>query len=310
VIHLTLNQISAYLDGELPEASIELVRLHLSACLECTERFGHIEEQEEALGRLLVNDPGDAFFAGFADRVLGAPTPRDSTHAEAVPAAAPEPRPPVAHAAAPAPPAVAPAPPPKPPHAPHHAPRRPPSHRARHAVLAASLLLVVSAIAVVAMRRGMMDSPSAAWILEHLDPTSWFGGPNRRAAPSSPGDSEPEKPPAAPADSNGAYPTVIDSGALDRAAARSAMAESVGSPEAYDEAAEAWLDALPLLANDPEEVASGRREVASARYVAWGLLPTPQRRAAALEAVRAYLLCAPPGAQRDLAWKWLARLKR
>jgi len=88
------------------------------------------------------------------------------------------------------------------------------------------------------------------------------------------------------------------------------MAESVRSPEAYDEAAAAWTDALPLLENDPEELASGRREVASARYVAWSLMPTPNRRGAALDAVRAYLLVAPPGPERDLAWKWLARLKR
>jgi len=306
MIHLTMNQISAYVDSERPDASIELVRLHLSSCLECAERFGHLEEQEEALGRLLVNDPGDGFFAGFTDQVLSympqrEPAPAKHERATSPPPAHPAPPPTeVSHP-------MSTTPEPKPPREPR--PPKPVSHRARHAVLAGSLVLVLSALAIVVGRRGMMDSPSTTWILDHLDPTSWFGSAAPRGAAGS-GARDSDKPGGSPAESTGAYPTVVDSGILDRAAARSAMAESVGSPEAYDAAAEAWLDALPLLANDPEELASGRREVASARYVAWSLLPTPERRAAALEAVRTYLLVAPPGAQRDLAWKWLSRLKR
>ncbi len=301
-----MNQISAYVDSELPDASIELVRLHLSSCLECAERFGHLEEQEEALGRLLVNDPGDGFFAGFTDQVLSYMPQREAAPAKHERASSPphaRPAPPPTEVSQP----MSTAPEPKPPREPR--PPKPVSHRARHAVLAGSLVLVLSALAIVIGRRGMMDSPSTSWILDHLDPTSWFGsGAPRGAAGSGAHDSD--KPGGSPAESTSSYPTVVDSGILDRAAARSAMAESVGSPEAYDAAAEAWLDALPLLANDPEELASGRREVASARYVAWSLLPTPERRAAALEAVRTYLLVAPPGAQRDLGWKWLSRLKR
>lgn len=313
MIHLTMNQISTYVDSELPDASIELVRLHLSSCLECAERFGHLEEQEEALGRLLVNDPGDGFFAGFPDQVLSYMPQRDPA--------------PVKHERAPSPPPARPAAPParhappstevsqpmstEPAPNPSREPRspKPVSHRARHAVLAGSLVLVLSALAIVVGRHGMMDSPSTTWILDHLDPTSWFGSGAPKGTSGS-GGHDSDKPDGSPAESTGSFPTVVDSGILDRAAARSAMAESVGSPEAYDAAAEAWLDALPLLANDPEELASGRREVASARYVAWSLLPTPERRAAALEAVRTYLLVAPPGNQRDLAWKWLSRLKR
>lgn len=73
MIHLTLNQLSAFIDSELPDASVELVRLHLSSCLECAERFGYIEEQEDVLARLILNDPGDPFFESFSDRVLGPP---------------------------------------------------------------------------------------------------------------------------------------------------------------------------------------------------------------------------------------------
>ncbi len=334
MIHLTMNQISAYIDGELPEASVELVRLHLSSCLECAERFGYVEEQEEALSRLLVNDPGDGFFAGFAERVLGpetleaAPPPRAEVipppRTEVIPPARAEipveepaprtapPRPPVpeprtapTRPAAPEPRPV----PVRPPTAEHHAARQPQPGKGRLVILASAVVLVLSSVGIVTLRRGALDSPSAAWIVEHLDPTSWFGGNPGKSREAEAGAAD-RKPEPAPADSTPAIPTVVDSGALDRAAARSAMAESVRSPDAYDDAAAAWTDALPLLENDPEELASGRREVASARYVAWSLMPTPNRRGAALDAVRAYLLVAPPGPERDLAWKWLARLKR
>jgi hypothetical protein len=311
-----MNQISAYIDGELPAASVELVRLHLSSCMECTERFGHVEEQEEALARLLVNDPGDVFFAGFSERVLGpVPTPEERK-AEALLAPVAPAR---VEAAAPArveaaAPAAAPVEEPAPRAAtakPKTAEPRTPAHgrrpgKTRVVILAASLVLVASAIGIVAVRGRTIDSPNVPWIIEHLDPTSWFRVSSGRTSEQDAADRRPE--PAA-ADSS-SIPTVVDSGALDRAAARSAMAESVRSPEAYDDAADAWSDALPLLANDPEELASGRREIASARYVAWSLMPTPLRRGAALDAVRAYLLVAPPGPERDLAWKWLALLKR
>src|SRR5712671_3424183 len=327
VIHLTMNQISAYIDGELPAASVELVRLHLSSCLECTERFGHVEEQEDALSRLLVNDPGEPFFAGFAERVLGpVPTPEErKARAEAAAPAHVEQAPPT-HVAAPTH-AVVPAHAPVPPRA--SAPIEEPAPRAaiaktpaaetrtpargrrpdkaRIAILASALVLVTSAIGIVSLRGRTLDSPTASWIVEHLDPTSWFRGPSSRSPQQDVVDRRPEP---ASTDSSSSVPTVVDSGALDRAAARSAMAESVRSPEAYDDAADAWTDALPLLENDPEELASGRREVASARYVAWSLMPTPNRRNAALDAVRAYLLVAPPSPERDLAWKWLAHLKR
>jgi anti-sigma factor RsiW len=69
VNHLTLHQLSAYLDGELTEASTELVRLHLSQCAACTERFARMEAQEENLVRLLRHDPGEAFFEFFRSAI-------------------------------------------------------------------------------------------------------------------------------------------------------------------------------------------------------------------------------------------------
>ena len=41
MIHLTPQQLSSYMDGELNEASTELVRRHMGACEECTLKFAH-----------------------------------------------------------------------------------------------------------------------------------------------------------------------------------------------------------------------------------------------------------------------------
>jgi anti-sigma factor RsiW len=63
--HVTLQQLSAYLDGELAATSAEPVRQHLSHCPECTGQFARIEGLEELLLPLLNHDPGDAFFDYF-----------------------------------------------------------------------------------------------------------------------------------------------------------------------------------------------------------------------------------------------------
>jgi len=66
VIHLTLHQLSAYLDGELVETSTEIVRRHLAECGECTLKFATLEEQEQELAPSLSHDPDDAFFERLA----------------------------------------------------------------------------------------------------------------------------------------------------------------------------------------------------------------------------------------------------
>jgi hypothetical protein len=285
VIHLTLNQISAYIDAELPEASVELVRLHLSSCLECTERFGLIEEQEEALARLLVNDPGEAFFSAFNERVLGpAPVPAPAPKREVPPpkrdAAVPS-----AEARRPAPdlPATA---------RPSRRTRAP-----RFLFPAAALLLVGSAVAVIVTRPDLAGLP-AGGARPPSPPEGGDRSPGVSAAPAVP------PPDAAPPPASGAPSR------LERAAARSADADRACTAEGHDAAAQAWEDALPELESNPDELAAGRREIASARYRAWAEEGTPMRREAATRAVRAYLLSAPAGSERDSAWAWLARLKR
>ncbi len=69
MIHLTPQQLSSYMDGELNEVSTELVRRHMGACEECTLKFAALEVQEEHLSHALVHEPGDEFFERFAAAV-------------------------------------------------------------------------------------------------------------------------------------------------------------------------------------------------------------------------------------------------
>ncbi len=74
MIHVTLPQLCAYLDGELAESSAELVRRHLSECLECIERFAKLEAQDEILIRILADDPQEEFFQCLSASIpLGQP---------------------------------------------------------------------------------------------------------------------------------------------------------------------------------------------------------------------------------------------
>jgi len=69
VIHLTLQQLSAFLDGELTEASTELIRRHLSECATCTGRFARLEAQDEIMAKILVDTPDDEFFRGLLESI-------------------------------------------------------------------------------------------------------------------------------------------------------------------------------------------------------------------------------------------------
>lgn len=92
MIHLTAHQLSTYLDRELPESSTEIVRRHLEGCAECALRFNTFREQEAILDRVLMHDPGEDFFSGFGDRVLG-PGRKQPPALERIEAAPPRPKP-------------------------------------------------------------------------------------------------------------------------------------------------------------------------------------------------------------------------
>ncbi|HYR69024.1 MAG TPA: zf-HC2 domain-containing protein, partial [Candidatus Dormibacteraeota bacterium] len=91
MIHLTPQQLSSYMDGELNEVSTELVRRHMGMCEECTLKFAALEEQEEQLLHALVHEPGDDFFdrfAGDVERLLPASGSRRGSSSPASRAAA------------------------------------------------------------------------------------------------------------------------------------------------------------------------------------------------------------------------------
>jgi hypothetical protein len=69
VIHLTVQQISSYFDGELNPSSAELVRQHLASCKTCAAGYAELEAQGRALDRALASDPGEEFFTRLAERV-------------------------------------------------------------------------------------------------------------------------------------------------------------------------------------------------------------------------------------------------
>jgi Putative zinc-finger len=66
VIHVTVQQLSSYLDGQLAEASQELVRQHVAACEECAAKLKTMERTDETLTQLLDSRPD----APFLDRLV------------------------------------------------------------------------------------------------------------------------------------------------------------------------------------------------------------------------------------------------
>ena len=69
--HLSDSQLSARLDGALSGADLARVKAHLGACEQCRSRLEALTEEERALRKALEHDPGEAYFATFADRVQG-----------------------------------------------------------------------------------------------------------------------------------------------------------------------------------------------------------------------------------------------
>ncbi len=68
MIHLTVQQLSAALDGALTGPSLELVVRHLAACHDCRDRQARLAKHDDALRRLLAQDPGEAFLDDLSQR--------------------------------------------------------------------------------------------------------------------------------------------------------------------------------------------------------------------------------------------------
>lgn len=67
--HLTVQQLSAALDGALGGPSLELVVHHLAHCHECRDRQARLARHDDALRRLLSQDPHDFFLDDLERRV-------------------------------------------------------------------------------------------------------------------------------------------------------------------------------------------------------------------------------------------------
>ncbi len=116
MIHLTIQQLSASLDGALTGPSLDLVVRHLAMCPECRDRQARLVRTDDALRRLLAQQTTDAFLDDLSLRAeswiaaiaQGLPEPGPRSNATHVPAA------PTASAYTPPPPMPAPAPAPSP----------------------------------------------------------------------------------------------------------------------------------------------------------------------------------------------------
>ena len=67
--HLSPEQLSALHDGALSPAELATAEAHLSACEPCRAALAELVALDESLGAALAHDPGDAYFADFAQRV-------------------------------------------------------------------------------------------------------------------------------------------------------------------------------------------------------------------------------------------------
>lgn len=91
--HLTDEQLSARLDGELPAKQAAAVERHLGECAACRERLAALAGADASLARALERDPGEAYFASFADRVQARMASGAAADSREAPADAPPARP-------------------------------------------------------------------------------------------------------------------------------------------------------------------------------------------------------------------------
>jgi hypothetical protein len=68
MIHLTVQQLSASLDGALTGPSLELVVRHLAACHDCRDRQARLAKHDDALRRLMGQEPTDIFLDDLTRR--------------------------------------------------------------------------------------------------------------------------------------------------------------------------------------------------------------------------------------------------
>lgn len=60
------NKLNAYMDAELPEATVEKITIHLEACQDCSKVFSRLQNLTHILAEVSIPEVPK----GFADRVL------------------------------------------------------------------------------------------------------------------------------------------------------------------------------------------------------------------------------------------------
>ncbi len=371
MIHLTIQQLSSFLDGEASESSRSLVQDHLAVCDACSSKFARLEHQEEALVKALTSDPDDAFFERFDRQLADRIAPRPSK-VEPVTATVPRARPggvtakkilldrdpdpdgglfDAAMAAA-------------------RAPR--PKKSAFPWAAAITVFVIVGSIGAVNFgaeyaSRWLNGSRSGdvrpanngpGPIVESADlgsaadpgatapggvagPITGYGAPG--AVPSQGVVATPSAPQSGAMAANGsAAPETSAPARVQRAPFPSSQPEHASVPQndARDSREPAWKPdpeettegeepsaevdvqeataryeatavklerSLPMLQGDAYRVA--RYQLAEAWYNAWRLEPNGQRATVLVRAVRAYLIGAPAGAERDTAAGWLTEVE-
>ena len=89
MIHVTIQQLSSYLDEQLAQGSADLVRQHIEACPECGTRLGAFSRMDEAITRALTHDPGDGVLERIERGVSAALGPDAKDKAQEILASAP-----------------------------------------------------------------------------------------------------------------------------------------------------------------------------------------------------------------------------
>jgi Putative zinc-finger len=89
VIHVTVQQLSSYLDDQLAGGSADIVRQHLAACPECDAKLGALSRMDAALTRALSHDPGEDVYLRLEREIASALGPDASSKAAEILAAAP-----------------------------------------------------------------------------------------------------------------------------------------------------------------------------------------------------------------------------
>jgi hypothetical protein len=355
LIHLTLQQLSSYLDREMSDSSRALVEDHLAICDGCSSKYARLERQERDLVRLLTHDLDEVFFAGFGARLrerielkpaAGVPAPME-------PDAAPardrlEPAMPQARAVEPEP--VAPA------GAGTGARRggfpwvaaivifaiagsigaasigsefasrwlgrspsgkvRPLSHFGSSAAPEAATDLDATAPAgtpEAAPPGSVLPAPAGAPEAARPEPATLPTAAAPRApvtSPSRPSNSgSPASPPAAttPPVAREDDDVVWTPDPYEPPPSQEAAPSGPGTAEEYDSVATKLERSLPMLQG--ADYREARFHLAEARYKAWQLDPTSDRTQAVTRAIRAYLISAPDGPDRESAQAWLSEIQ-